>query len=124
MGVPRAIFNKWLRHEFVLITSEAVLSEFAEVLHRPRVQRYRNWTTQQYQESVHLMRANGLVVEPAEVLGFERDVNDVHVLGAAVAGEADYLVTGDKDLLDVEEFEGIAIVTPARFLAILETTPS
>ena len=124
MGAPRAIFDRWIRDEFVLITSEAVLSELAEVLHRPRVQRYRKWTTQQYQEAAYLMRLNGIVVEPAEVIGFDRDVKDVHVLGAALAGDADFIVTGDRDLLDLEEFEGTAIVTPARFLAILETTPN
>lgn len=41
-----------------------------------------------------------------------RDPDDLPVLGAAVAGRADLLVTGDKDLLDLHRHEGIPIVTP------------
>jgi predicted nucleic acid-binding protein len=43
-------------------------------------------------------------------------------LEAAVAGEADYIVTGDKDLLVLHPFEGIPIVGPAEFLEALEPT--
>lgn len=46
-----------------------------------------------------------------------RDPNDDHVLGCAVAAGAQVLVTGDKDLLTLHPFRGVAIVTPAGFLA-------
>jgi predicted nucleic acid-binding protein len=42
------------------------------------------------------------------------------VLEAAIAGEVGYIVTGDQDLLTLGLYEGIEIVTPARFLEILE----
>jgi len=42
------------------------------------------------------------------------------VLEAAVAGDADYIVTGDEDLLMLRSFEDIPIVGPAEFLRILE----
>ena len=49
-----------------------------------------------------------------------RDPADNMVLEAAVAGDADYIVTGDEDLLMLRSFEDIPIVGPAEFLRILE----
>jgi predicted nucleic acid-binding protein len=48
-----------------------------------------------------------------------RDPSDNRLLEAALEGEADYIVSGDRDLLDLGSYEGIGIITPARFLAIL-----
>jgi putative PIN family toxin of toxin-antitoxin system len=44
-----------------------------------------------------------------------RDTADIPVLGTAVAGGASILVTVDKDLLAVREFQGIAIIKPGEF---------
>ncbi len=46
-----------------------------------------------------------------------RDPDDDKFLEAAIAGKADYLVTGDKDLRDIGEYEGIKIRYPEEFLA-------
>lgn len=45
-----------------------------------------------------------------------RDPNDDHVLAAAVAADADYIVTGDADLLALRTYQGIQIVTVREFL--------
>lgn len=55
-------------------------------------------------------------VQPAEVSPEScRGPNDLPVLGSAAAGEADLLVTVDKDLLDLGEFAGIPIARPGEF---------
>ena len=46
------------------------------------------------------------------------------VLEAAIAGGADYIVSGDKDLLDFGRYEDIEIVTPATFISILREASS
>ena len=48
-----------------------------------------------------------------------RDPEDIKILGLAVAAHADCIVTGDKDLLVLKEFEGVPILTPRSFSAIL-----
>jgi predicted nucleic acid-binding protein len=58
---------------------------------------------------------------PTESVKVSDDPDDDRVLEAAVAGEADYIVTGDDDLLRPGEFRGTRIVTPALFLAILDS---
>lgn len=48
-----------------------------------------------------------------------RDPDDVKILGLAVAGNANYIVTGDKDLLVIREFQGILILNPRSFSELL-----
>jgi conserved hypothetical protein TIGR00305 len=50
-----------------------------------------------------------------------RDPGDIKILGLAVASNADYIVTGDKDLLVLKSFQGIPIVNPRSFSDILHT---
>ena len=48
-----------------------------------------------------------------------RDPKDDYLLAHAVLGAADYLVSGDQDLLVLERLEGVKIVTPREFLAVM-----
>jgi len=58
-------------------------------------------------------------VYPRKSLNIVRDKKDNHVLECAVEGECEYIVSGDKDLLVLKEFQGIKIVTPREFVRIL-----
>lgn len=49
-----------------------------------------------------------------------RDVKDDYLVAYALVGSANYLVTGDEDLRSLGEIEGVKIVTPSEFLAILK----
>ena len=60
------------------------------------------------------------VFEPAPLpLDLCRDPEDVKILGLALSAHADFIVTGDQDLLVLNEFRGIPIVTPRSFSTIL-----
>jgi predicted nucleic acid-binding protein len=62
------------------------------------------------------------VVSPqTRITRITEDPTDNRVLEAAVEGQADYIVSGDGHLLDLREHDGIPIVTPRDFLAILAT---
>jgi putative PIN family toxin of toxin-antitoxin system len=64
----------------------------------------------------------GTVVEPTSLPPEScRDPNDVPVLGTAIAGGADLLVTGDKDLLVLREFRGVLIIKPGDFWRATES---
>lgn len=69
-------------------------------------------------------RSVWVVAEPLS--GITRDEADHHVLGAALTGQAEWIVTGDADLLTLGAFRGIAILTPGGFLEKLRggTAPS
>ncbi len=50
-----------------------------------------------------------------------RDPKDDYLLAYALVGKADYLVTGDEDLLELEQVDALKIVTAREFLTVLET---
>lgn len=77
-------------------------------------------------ELTALKLADGLAarltfVEPEEILAIYRDPDDDIVLATALTAAADMIVTGDKDLLVLQNYEGIAIVTPAEALRRIST---
>jgi putative PIN family toxin of toxin-antitoxin system len=70
----------------------------------------------QAQAIVTFLREHAAVVVPAKVPADAcRDRTDLPVLGTALAAEADCLVTGDRDLLDLREFRRTAILSPRAF---------
>jgi predicted nucleic acid-binding protein len=59
-------------------------------------------------------------VHPQERLAIIADDPDNRILECAVAGPADFIISGDHHLLDLENYQGIKIVNPARFLEAIE----
>jgi uncharacterized protein len=98
-----------LRH--ALVSSEAILAELREHL----VGKFK-YSDKQADEAVSLLRSQLEIVTP-EPLNQPvcRDGDDDVVLATAVTGRADCLVTGDKDLLVIQRFEMVEIVSPSRF---------
>jgi uncharacterized protein len=119
-GPSGSILHAWRdQRRFVPILS-ATLDELEEVLARPKfaplLRRSPQWIAGFRQE----LRNAAAFVEPAPVDAIPRDPPDNLILGAAVAGAADYLVSGNAHLLDLGRFRGIPIVTPRQFLDLLE----
>jgi uncharacterized protein len=99
----------------VVICSELILREFAEHAHAKF-----GVPTDAVGEAVVKLRAHLEVVNPSEVAADAcRDPDDLPVLGTVVAGHAHYLVTGDQDLLTLNSFLGIAIVSPRKFYELV-----
>ena len=61
------------------------------------------------------------IVHPAPIAPDCRDPDDDVVLGTALAGRADCIVTGDQDLLVLDPFQGIRVRAPAAFLDAVST---
>jgi len=121
-GNPHAILTAWRDSAFVLILGTSQHREIADVFSRPKlIDRFRLTAHELADLLAHLDRAPR--IEPtAEIRIYVRDPKDEHILAAALDGKADYLVTGDKDLLVLREdqhLDTLKIVTVAEFLAIL-----
>jgi len=97
-----------------LVATTETLRELIETLLLPKFDRY---VSRQRRETL-LERVASLVdiVEVLQQIRASRDSKDDKFLEAAVNGRANVLVTGDRDLLDLNPFRGIAIVTPADYL--------
>lgn len=67
-------------------------------------------------EAISLLRARLIMVTPAELSkAASRDTKDDPILGTAIAGQAEQIITGDKDLLSLASFGTIRIVNPTVF---------
>jgi predicted nucleic acid-binding protein len=62
----------------------------------------------------------GVVVPGTPSVRASRDPEDDKFLAAAVQAHARYIVTGDKDLLDLKVHRGVRVVKPAQFLRTIE----
>ena len=122
-GPPAEIIRAWRAHSYIWVTSEPLLDELERTLRSPRLQRYIAWSEGELTEFIGLIRQLTRVVAPsAQIDVIKADPDDHRVLEAAIEARVDYIVSGDHDLLDLREYDGIAIVTPARFRAIIATS--
>jgi putative PIN family toxin of toxin-antitoxin system len=100
------------RRQFTLITCPFILEELERILGkkflvaRGQVREVLRLVAQAVEVNVHPTQA---------ITGVCRDPEDDNILACALAAEADYLVTGDADLLALHEFKGTSIVTPKDF---------
>ncbi len=85
----------------------------------PSIRKRTGWSANDEYAFIELVWESSLVVTPDMEVTASRDPNDNRVLEAALAGSADYIVSGDKDLLVLVQFEHIPILSPADFLKML-----
>ena len=111
------------RGDFVLLTSHVMLEELDRVLQYPRLHRY--YDAQTRIRFVALVASLSEIVDlPEEVPRICRDPDDDWVIACAVAGDADVIVTGDRDLLDLVQVNRIPILSARQFLALLRAEGS
>ena len=117
-GNPSRLVDALLDGSATLCTSASVLAEFEEVIQREKFQDRLKQRGRNAGEIISRFRAAALVVEgPAiPVPSTLRDPDDIHVLACAAGGRADAIVIGDNDLLSMETFEGIPILTVRQAL--------
>ena len=108
--------------DYTLLYAEPLLDELMAKLALPRIRDKYHLTDDDVETVLALILLRGEPVMPQRRITACRDPKDNIVLEVAVAGEADYIVTGDNDLLVLHPFEGIPIVGPAEFLKALKTT--
>jgi putative PIN family toxin of toxin-antitoxin system len=123
-GAPFEVLAAWRAGRFVAISSIALRDEVQQVGARPRTARYLRASPAAIATVLAELDLTAVFVLPDRVRVVEDDPADDDVLGTASAGDADYIVSGDKHLLALGSFQGIPIVTPARFLLILAAEPS
>lgn len=115
-GNPAFILDSWRNGKIQIITSLEILEEFQRVmlkyLHVPK-------------NEVEVLNAffiwKGRVVEPKQKFDVvKEDPNDNKFLEVAVEGKADYIVSGDRDLLRLGNFMEIKIISPTEMVNILK----
>ena len=111
-SVPGRIVGAWRHGALSVVLSRYILDEIARVL--PRLARI-SMTPAEIRDLVDSLLFQAEVIEPDPSPPDEalRDRKDAPILQTLIASNADYLVTGDKDLLDLSD--RYPIITPAEF---------
>lgn len=118
--MPGRVFDLAVEGRYNLILSQELLAEVERVLfypkfvpHLTRIKRTPNALLATIKATIEIVTA----VPLSETV--VRDPKDVAVLACAIGGKADYIVSGDKDLLVLNPFRGIPIVNPEAFFESL-----
>ena len=121
---PRQLVDAWLDGQYTLVTSLYQVQELSHVLTYPRI------ASRLGLEEAELEMILAGLLSQAEVVAGElqvpevtRDPEDDAIVACALAGGADHIVRGDRDLLDLGEYKGTRVVTPREFAEMLASEP-
>ena len=122
-GVAFEILRSWQRQEFILITSEEIISEIQRVLRYPRIRNKYSVTEEDIRRLMTSLHKDAIVTSGSyEVRGVPSDPDDDKFLACALEAQADYIVTGDPDLLSLKYYHGVNIINPKDFLENLRSS--
>ena len=111
-GIPGRILTAWRQGALEVCLSQYILDEVARVL--PRLNHRLKWEARDFADYVDILSLQADLVEPQPLDGdAARDAADIPVLGTLLAAKADYLITGDNDLLSLAA--QYSIISPAEF---------
>ena len=103
-----------LSKEFVLIFSQELLEEFLAVAKRPKFRRF--FSSSDLEEILESIQEYAEFIDVTSSIEVCKDPKDNFLLSLAIDGNADFLLTGDNDLLILTPFRKTAIVTISQFL--------
>ncbi len=113
-GLCSKLLHRANRKTFGLFLSPFISREFAKILEKKLA-----LSPGEIEEANGLLAEVAVLIDPEEksitVLGVCRDEDDNQILACALSCEADYIVTGDQDLLALKTFRKIRIVSPREF---------
>ena len=110
-GKPRELLEKLLLHDFDAYISKEILEEYQETIDYLR----RQYPTKKISVSLTQIAFACKMIEPKTKVEVCRDPDDNKFIECAIDSKSLYIVSGDKDLLSIENYHNVEIVTVAAF---------
>ena len=117
-GNPKRIIDYWKNSEITICLSKSIVEEYINVLTRMDLGDERGLI-----ELLELFRKGFnclFTTQPQSLRIVERDPDDNKFIECAVATNAKYIITGDKDLLEIKSYFDLKIITPSFFLKLMK----
>jgi len=113
-GNPRKIVDLWKSSQLTLCLSRPIINEYIEVLQRLGLKNERELSEllSLFAHGFHVLFS----VKTPELHLVEEDPDDDKFIECAVALKADFIISGDKALIAIQDYMGIRIVSPKEFL--------
>lgn len=114
-GPPYALLTQVRKGSIGLVSSPRLLAELADVLGRPKFDVILQRSNTSRDQALAEVRQIAEVINPAPLpRPVCRDPDDDEVLALAVAAQVDVIISGDNDLLVLQQFNGIPILSPTQ----------
>lgn len=121
-GTIFELMNLWADEQFELATSLEILDELYRVLHKPTIQKHFKPTEKEIIELIEIIKERAVMTPGMlEINVIKDDPTDNKFLVCAKEAAADFIVSGDKHLKDIKQFENIKIVDAKTFIEKLKT---
>ena len=118
---PDQIHRALRKQEYILVTSPEILQEVEEVLNREKIIQITKMTKAEIKKFLQdLIDIAFIVSGNVAVQVVQKDPDDDKFIAVAIEGKADYIVSGDKPLLNIKEYMGIKIISPKDFMRLLK----
>lgn len=122
-GNAAKILELFRKNLIEIVISEEIVIEIQRVLNYPKIRKRHGWSQEETEWFIKGIKRFCIIVTPRGYSGsiVTQDSSDDKFLRCAVAGEVDYIVTGDSHLLKLGQYSGIPIITPRQLLKIYKT---
>lgn len=123
-STPSKLLAEWREDRYNLVISEELIDEAKTVLRREKIYKKYHISPEEINELIEELNSSTLSVEPlplSELYVHSRDLKDDKLLACALAGDCNYLITGDNDLLVLNGNPAIGnlqIITATQFLSL------
>lgn len=102
--------------KLTLLFSQELIDELVEVTQRPKFRKY--FPLDEVEELLLKIKSRAIFIKVTRIVSDCRDPKDNFLLSLALDGKATHLITGDKDLLVIENYKKIKILTITQYLTI------
>lgn len=113
-GNPRKIINLWRDGKIWLCLSSEILQEYLEVVSRLGMR-----GKPQVEDMLYLFRKGHFIIftsNPEKLKIVEKDPDDDKFFGCAISLNSEFIVSGDKAVLEIKEYLGLRVLSPKDFL--------
>jgi putative PIN family toxin of toxin-antitoxin system len=121
-GTPAQILARCLAGELELLISPDSIIELSRVLPYSPIRKRLKYTDEQVEAFVAFLEEVAVTLTPpTEIRAVPDDADDDKFVSLALAGEAQYIISGDDHLLRIGQYQGVTILKPASFLLLWQT---
>jgi len=112
-GLPSRVLEAWRDRKIDLVVSPDILEEYRRVGEHLEAQ----FSDVSLAPFLALLVMNAEIIEPPDLPDqVSRDQDDDKFIACALAGNCRFIISGDKDLLEVSGYQGVTVVAPREFL--------
>jgi hypothetical protein len=126
VGLPAQILGALRKRQFILVTSPSIIAEIRATLSYPYIRRKYEIFEEERDELITLLEQDSLLVpgNTKIINAIAKDPADEKVLACATEAKVDFIVSGDRHLLDLGIYQGIPILTARQFIEQFQNSPS